>query len=125
MIRVKHETLDGKEFIKARATGEFDLEASKEALRTLLAHPRFSKSCDILIDFRDAECDLSMADIYEIVQFLALHRQALFGRLAVLVSGDSDFDMAGFLELCAENRGLQVKAFLDLSEAEKWLGIEE
>jgi hypothetical protein len=45
--------------------------------------------------------------------------------MAVLVSRESEFDKAKFMELCAENRGLKVHAFVELSEAEEWLGVQE
>jgi hypothetical protein len=121
---MNYKTLDGKKFVKARATGEFDLEESKQALSLLLQDPGFSKQCDILIDLREAECDLTMADIFEIVQYLVEHRQAFLGKLAVLVSGTSEFDKARFMELCAENRGIKVHAFTDPADAEAWLRME-
>lgn len=122
MMRVKPQTLDGKQFIKASATGEFDLEASKEMLKMLLEDPAFSQPCDILIDLREAECELTVVDIFELVGFMVEFRPYFSRRIAVLVSGQDAFEKAHFMELCAENRGFDVQAFDELSEAEAWLG---
>lgn len=124
MLRVKHEVIDGKEFIKVSATGEFDLEASRGALKELLEDPKFSKPCDILCDLSDAECALTVTDIFMLVQSMTEHRSAFQRKIAVLVSSDHDFDKAKFMELCAENRGLQVQAFDEPAEAEAWLSEE-
>ena len=42
-------------------------------------------------------------------------------KVAVLVSGDREFGHARFLELCARNRGMRVRAFQNLEEADAWL----
>jgi len=125
MMRVKYLHLNGEEFIKATATGELDLEESKRALKVLLEDPGFSHQCDILVDLREAACELSVADIFEIVQLLVKHRLSFLGKIAILVSGEPEFDKAKFMELCSENRGIQAHAFDEVSEAEKWLGLKE
>jgi hypothetical protein len=125
MAIVKRMHLDGDKFIKATATGDLDLEESKRALKLLLEDPAVSHMCDILIDLRAAECELTVAEIFGIVQFLVENRLSFLGKMAVLVPGQREFNKAKFMELCAENRGIQVHAFDQVCEAKAWLGVQE
>jgi hypothetical protein len=124
-VETKYRVFPAKEFIKGTAEGAFDLEDSKRALKGLVDKFCFPRHFDMLMDLRDAECELSVADVFELTQWMARHRPSLQHRIAVLVPGGDAFDKAGFLELCAENRGLRVRAFEDPSEAEEWLGVED
>jgi len=124
-METKYSLFPAKEFIKGTAEGALDLEESKSALRALAKESPSPGQFDMLMDLREAECELSVADVFELVQFMFHHRPSFLGKIAVLVHEEAAFDKAKFLELCAENRGLHVHAFLDLSEAEEWLGLED
>lgn len=120
-MKPKHTVLDGKHFIKVEASGGFDLEESKRALRRLLQDPKFPEDSDIVIDLRESDCELGLADVFEVVQFMVEHRRAFFRKIALLAGGETELDKARFMELCARNRGLQVRAFSELPEAKAWL----
>ncbi len=124
-LQLKHKIIDGREVVKATATGEFDFEATKEALKRMLEEPEASQYEDILFDFRKAECELTIAEIFEVVQFMVELQWSPLRRIALVVLEGIEFDRAKFMELCAANRGLQIQAFVDPSEAKAWLRLEE
>ena len=108
------------------SSGTIDLVASKAALKSLAADPKFEARYEILLDLRDSECDLSVTDVYEICTYLAWPDPALptSKKIAVLVSGQRAFDHAKFLEVCSTNRGVQVGAFEDYEKASEWLDAD-
>jgi hypothetical protein len=124
-VETKYKVFPEKEFIKGTAEGAFDLEDSKCALKALVEESSSSGHFDMLMDFRDTDCELSVADVFELTQWMVRHGSSFRGRISVLVPRGEAFDKARFLELCAENRGFLIHAFVDLSETEAWLGVED
>ena len=112
------------------ADGTLDLAASKLALKSIVADPGFDSRSEILLDLRDAKCVMSMTDIYQLAEHMAFPYSALPTRkkIAVLINkhsaGHLAFNHAQFLELCADNRGLNVHAFEDYQIADEWLNAE-
>ncbi len=115
-----------KKLIVLDAYGELDLAASRIALRKLAADPDFDWRTEVLLDMRDVECHMSTIDIHELASLLAWPDPALptGRRIAVLVSGRTEFDHAKFLEMCASNRGITLAAFDDYDKADAWLSAE-
>jgi hypothetical protein len=115
-----------RDLIVMTSSGTIDLAASKSALKSLADDPEFDRHYEILLDLRDSECELSVADVYEIATCLAWPDPALPTRkkIAVLVSGQRAFDHAKFLEVCSTNRGIQVGAFEDYEKASEWLDTD-
>jgi hypothetical protein len=120
---VKHKVFHGEEFIKTTATGELDLWGSKLALRALAEDPRYPAGYDLLFDLRDAECELVAGDILSLLEYFITHRHAFSGKIAIVVSDSNgdDLDGARFMEFCAANAGLAVRAFARLDEAAEWV----
>ena len=88
------------------------------------AYGAFSKY-DVLFDIRGAEIDLSILDIWELATYVAnvVHQgppKSFRAKLAVLCPVQ-DFDHAKFFELCAGNRGLNIRAFTSFEEVFDWL----
>jgi len=112
-----------KHLITMTSSGTIDLVASKAALQSLAADPEFESNYEILLDLRDSECVMSIADVFEIATYLAWPRPALPTRkkIAVLVSGQPAFDHAQFLQLCSTNRGVRIHAFEHYEKASDWL----
>lgn len=63
---------------------------------------------------------MSIGDLWYLAAEVSKLRQAFSGRTAVLCPLD-EFDSAGFFALCAQNRGLQVRAFASFEDAMEWL----
>lgn len=108
------------------SSGTVDLVASKAALKSLAADPEFEANYEILLDLRDSECDMSIADIFEIATYLAWPDPALptHKKIALLVSGQRAFDHAKFFQMCSTNRGMQLRAFEDYEKASEWLEVD-
>jgi hypothetical protein len=122
----RHKVFPGRELVVISATGTFDFDGFKQAVARVAADPHYENCFETLFDLRDVECELSTVDIYEMAALLAWPNPALPTRrkIAVLVSGERNFDRAKFLELCAANRGVELAAFLDIAEADDWLDAE-
>ncbi len=76
----------------------------------------------ILCDERDLAYELSITDTYYLVEFLADH--APDGSRAALVCDPRDLPEDLFWETACINRGLYVRVFTDIEEAEAWLVTE-
>jgi hypothetical protein len=80
---------------------------------------------DVLVDTRGTESALSATDTWEVAAALAsaVHAgepRGFSAKIAVLCPADH-FGNAKFFELCALNRGLNVRAFTAFEEVFDWL----
>jgi len=112
-----------KYLIVMTASGRVDLAASKAALKSLAEDPEFVSGYEVLLDWRDIHCAMSVMDVYDIALYLANPITELPTRkkIAILVSGNAAFDHAKFLEVCSTNRGVALYAFDDYDKASQWL----
>ncbi len=113
-----------KDFISTTASGELNLEESKNVLNKLAALMMPDEQHDILIDIRDTVSVLTLSDIYELVSEVGRHRSSFRNKIAILLADHHDFDKAAFLEMCAGNRGFSVNTFTEFEEAINWLMCE-
>ncbi len=112
--------IPARDFIKAAPEGKIDLEKCKIALAEIASVSAPSFGYEIILDTRKAQVKLSIADLW----YLAAELSKLgkpFSRKTAVVCPLEGFDNAGFLALCAQNRGLQVKAFTTIDDAIEWL----
>jgi hypothetical protein len=129
-MKTQNKSFPLKHLMVVTADGTLDLAASKAALKSLAADPNFDSRCEVLLDIRGVECALSVTDIFAIAEHMASPHPALptGKKIAVLVdghwAGNTPLDHAQFLELCADNRGLNVRAFEDYQKADDWLTAE-
>src|SRR5687768_14016699 len=108
-----------KDLIVMTSSGAVDLDASISALKSLADDPEFLRDYEVLLDWRDIECSMSVSDVFHIATYLANPGTKLptHKKIAILVSGRLAFDHAQFLELCATNRGVELRAFEDYEKA--------
>ena len=66
-MKTRYKIINGKDFIKARPTGEIDLEQSKKLLVQLAAMANPPADYEILIDVREMYGNLNYADMWELV----------------------------------------------------------
>lgn len=125
-MKNQYRIIHAKELILVSSEGELDLNATKSALRELTSIPEYTELYELLIDLRGVDCNLSVTDIYDIASCLAWPDPALttLKKIAVLVQPGEPFDHAEFLELCANNRGMQIKAFSENTAAVDWLNSD-
>lgn len=113
--------INAKEFIKARPSGEIDLEQSKKILVELACLAKPPVDYDILIDVREVYGNLTLTDMCEFVFELCKHRQSFSNKVALLVRDDIQALNASMLELYAKDRGFDTKVFTDFEETVEWL----
>jgi len=118
--------LFSKDLVVVSPEGRLDLEASETAIERLIADLENDPGSAVIFDLRSAECELSVAEIYGLVEFLSRHgsRQTLYRKMAVLLAADAHQRKADFFALCARNRGLQARAFSTVTDINDWLGTD-
>ena len=120
-METNYKIISAKDFIKAKPSGEIDLEQSKKVLVELASIAKPRADCEILLDVRQVYTNLDFSDIYELVVELVKYRSSFRNKIAVLSRGDRQFDNVQFMELCAKNRGFQIRAFVDFEKTIDWL----
>ena len=112
-----------KEFLRSDVSGNLNLEKSLSLLRKLVEECKTRNVDRILIDTREATSNASMLDVWTLAKKLTL--SGLTARIAVVNRPKDDFDRGAFLELCAVNRGYELKAFRDFEAAFTWLNEDQ
>ena len=108
------------EFIQATAEGMLDYEGTRRQLLQLASIAGSYPDSGVLIDTRKAHSTLSVTNLWYLVAEFRQQLSAMGRKIAVLCPGDR-FDQVKFLELCSQNRGLNVLAFTSFEEAVDWL----
>jgi hypothetical protein len=112
--------IKANDFIKATPEGQFDLEKSKKLLMEIAAVSAPLVDYEIILDTRKAQVGMSVADLWHLAAELSNLRKAFSRKTAVLCPLEQ-FDRAGFFAICAQNRGLRVKAFTNFEDGIEWL----
>lgn len=112
------------DFIKASPQGQLDLETSKQLLLEIVLASAPLVDCEIILDTRKAQSEMSVSDLWHLAAELSGHRNVFSGRTAVLCPLEQ-FDRASFFALCAQNRGFKVMAFTSFEDAIDWLRAEK
>lgn len=120
-METHYKIISAKDFIKAKPSGEIDLEQSKKIFIELASIAKPHTECNILMDIRLVHTNLCFSDIYELVLELVKYRSSFRNKIAVLSRVDRQYDNVQFMELCATNRGFQVRAFVDFEKTIDWL----
>jgi hypothetical protein len=120
-MQVHYKVIQAKDFIKARPTGDTDVEQSKRVLGEIAEMASMPGEYEILLDVREAFGNLDQNDIWELVDELGRHRKAFRNKIAVLARDDEQFNKAVFGEMAATTSGFQLRAFTDYEDAINWL----
>src|SRR5215475_7977111 len=113
--------IHARDFLCISPEGKVDLKTSKELLLRLAFKNAEPNQYDILIDIRHTAGHLSFADIAELVEVMVEHRELFRSKLAILARPGRWIDNAKFMELYANNRGFQVRAFENFEDTIYWL----
>lgn len=108
------------EFIQATPEGKLELAKSQALLMEIALASAPSKGYDVILDTRNTESHMDVADLWTLAAELHRYREAFSRRTAVLVSPEQS-DYAGFFAVCARERGFEVSAFTHLADAMEWL----
>ncbi|HUU17165.1 MAG TPA: hypothetical protein VMW72_08455 [Sedimentisphaerales bacterium] len=128
-MRVNYKIIQAKDFIKAKPTGQIDLDESKKVLGQIAKMEELIGDHELLVDLREVHSNLDKDDLFELILELGRHKEAFRSKIAVMARDDEQFNKAVFLEMCANIDGFTVMAFTDYEEAINWLqsdgGIED
>jgi hypothetical protein len=108
------------EFIRATPEGQIDLVTTKEVLIGIALASTISGDFDVILDTRNTQSEMDVADLWELAAELHKHREAFSRKTAVLGPPDRS-EYTSFFALCAQERGFDVKAFTHLGDAMEWL----
>jgi len=111
------------DFIRAKPTGELDLEASERLLAGIAEAAAALDDFEILVDTREAQGTMSATDLWFLADKLVHYRSAFARKTAVLCPLEK-FDRAKFFAMCAENQGFNIRAFTAYEEAMEWLIVD-
>ena len=115
-IRIVH----ARGFVCAKPDGVINLDESEHVLRDVVGISQSLEEFDILVDTRDAASTLSASDLWFLADRLVRYPKAFIGKTAIFCPRER-FDHARFFALCADNRGIDMKAFTSYEEAMEWL----
>ena len=124
-MRVNYKIIQARDFIKAKPTGEIDLDESKKLLGQLAKMEQIIGDHEILMDLRETYGHMDHADLFELVLELGRHKEAFRSKIAVIARDDEQFNKAVFLEMCANIDRFTVMAFTDFEKATNWLQSSE
>ncbi len=108
------------EFLRSTQDGRLDLEESRRLLAAIASASPPSKHYDVLVDTRSAHSEMTVTDLVDLASGLHKVRKSFAGKTALVVPRDR-LDHADFFAACAEDRGLEVVAFVSLGDAMNWL----
>jgi len=97
-----------------------NLELSKTRIRKLAGSLDLKHEYNFLVDWRNVTLNFSMTDMFYLALEVARHKELSGAKISLLVPVNS-FDRGEFLQLCAQNRGVQLAAFTEYEEATNWL----
>jgi hypothetical protein len=114
-----------REFMKTDIKGELDVAASRDMLAKIMAACKREKMTRILIDTREASSHSTLTEVWTLARDLGALGVTHENRVAILNRPKDGFDRGAFLELCATNRGYQLRAFREFELAFAWLTSEQ
>ncbi len=116
---MKLKIIHANDFIKATPEGEVNLELSKTRIGKLAGSLEPTHEYSFLVDWRNVTVNFSMTDMFYLALEVARHKELSRAKISLLVPVNN-FDRGEFLQLCAQNRGVQLAAFTEYEEATNW-----
>jgi len=120
----KIQVIHAHDFLRATPEGRLDFEASRTLLVDLVAASAALGDHDVVLDTRDMQSAMSAGELWYLALELARHGGAL-GRKKAVLCPRARFENAEFFALCAQNRGLNVRAFTSYEEAVEWFAAKD
>lgn len=120
-MATKIKIITAGDFLEATPEGILNITTSRQLLVDLAKAEHHPIDYDLLVDFRDTQCHLSIVDVYELAGELCRHGGTFRKKVALLVMPGVEFDSASFFETCSRNRGYNVNAFTNYDRAIHWL----
>ncbi|MCC7492060.1 MAG: hypothetical protein IT204_06945 [Fimbriimonadaceae bacterium] len=119
-MAIRHRVEVAGDLLLVTASGYDESLAEVQAYGLAVIEAALAHGCRrVLCDERQLEYRLGTVDTYQAAAFLAEQAPAL-GRAALVCAPECAPD-AAFWETVAVNRGLQVRAFQSLTDAQAWI----
>jgi hypothetical protein len=120
-MATKIKLIAAKDFLEVTPEGIINLATSRRLLVDIAKAEQHPVDYELLVDFRDTRCELSITNVYQLAAELCEHGDTFRGKVALLVLPGITFDRASFFETCSANRGFSVNAFTDYEKAMRWV----
>lgn len=109
------------DFMEVTPDGIINLDTSRQLLVEVAKAIPPPADYELLVDFRNTQSELSIADVYVLAGELAQHGDTFHRKVALLVRPGLNFEHAEFFETCTHNRGFSINAYTDYESAMRWL----
>ena len=117
-----------KKYLKILVSGSYISHEAVEEIAAVLTACSRNKLNKVLVDFRDVNGSLTMADRDEFLQSLIkqhLQFRKIHGiALKIAFVGPESMIMNGYAELLTEKTSITVKSLTDITQAIIWLTVE-
>jgi len=110
---------DRGEYLLTEFFGAFSIEEGKRCIDAMAAAARESGRKRAMIDCRRMKGDLPIAARFEVAEYSATTRDVI-SKIALISRPDIALPDR-FVENVAVNRGVNLRTFVDVGEAERWL----
>ena len=120
-MATKIKIITARDFLEVTPDGVIDITTSRQLLVDIAQAEHHPVDYELLVDFRDTQCDLSIIDVYQLAAELGQHGDTFRRKVALLVQPGVNFEHARFFETCSHNRGFSVDAFTEYEKAVRWI----
>ena len=121
-MTVSYKMYKVKDFIRRTENGEINIQKSLNTVAELAIASEFHKDVNILIDLRETETTLNLADVLTVVLEFAYYKDCFRNKIAAVIPKDPERIKRGELF----KTGMTIKGFLfdyftDFEKAIEWL----
>ena len=120
-MATKIKVITARDFLEVTPDGIIDITTSRQLIVEIAKAEYHPVDYELLIDFRDTQNHMSIADLYQLADELYQRGDIFHRKVALLVLPGVNFDRASFFETCSHNRGFLVNAFTDYEKAMRWI----
>jgi hypothetical protein len=111
--------------ITINASGQYDLDSTKNLIHKVIMDPRFNPEYDLLVDIRDVKYIPKINEIFSISNFVLSFKQYFKKKIAIIASGEILIKMFKVSSVFISKQGMQSYVFQNPQEAVKWLDEPE
>lgn len=120
-MATKIKIITARDFLEVTTDGMINITTSRQLLVDIARAEHLPVDYELLIDFRETQSNLSVADMYQLAAELCQYGDTFRRKVALLVAPGVNFDRASFFETASHNRGFLVNAFTDYEKTMRWL----
>jgi hypothetical protein len=120
-VATKIKIITARDFIEISTDGIINMTTSRQLLADIAKTEHQHADYELLVDFRDTQSELSIADVYQLAAELSNHGDTFHRKVALVVTPGLNFVHASFFETCSHNRGFPVNVYTDYEKAIRWI----